>query len=155
LKVFELWDKIINFFLRSSCSELKSPTVHLIREIYDGEHAHESFILDLDRALTEKFDYIIIEPAKVADETSRWIMVGNCLHKTAVLSGLASAASGQFQRLWLLGLLTFNSWFLLLSLKDSSGLGISQSARHSLLFRCSARASTQSVGTQIHAFNIR
>lgn len=75
-------------------SELKSPTVHLIREIYDGENAHENFILDLDRALVEKYDYIIVEPAKVADETSRWILVGNCLHKTSVLSGLASIASG-------------------------------------------------------------
>jgi len=77
------------------CSELKSPTVHLIREIYDGENAHDNFISDLDRALIEKYDYIIIEPAKVADETSRWIMVGNCLHKTAVLSGLASIGSGK------------------------------------------------------------
>lgn len=77
-------------------SELKSPTVHLIREIYDGENAHESFISDLDRALIEKYDYIIVEPATVADETSRWIMVGNCLHKTAVFSGLASIASGWY-----------------------------------------------------------
>jgi Mitochondrial morphogenesis regulator len=78
-----------------SSSELKSPTVHLIREIYDGEHAHDNFISDLDRALIEKYDYIIIEPAKLADETSRWVMVGNCLHKSAVLSSLASIVSGK------------------------------------------------------------
>ncbi|CRK95542.1 CLUMA_CG009007, isoform A [Clunio marinus] len=77
----------------SPIDELKSPTVHLIREIYDGENAHDNFILDLDRALVEKYDYIIVEPAKVADETSRWIIVGNCLHKTAVLSGIASTVS--------------------------------------------------------------
>lgn len=73
---------------------MKSPTVHLIREIYDGENAYENFIADLDRALIEKYDYIIVEPSKLSDETSRWIMVGNCLHKTAVLSGLASILSG-------------------------------------------------------------
>lgn len=80
-------------------SEIKSPTVHLIREIYDGENAHENFISDLDRALVEKFDYIIIEPVKLADETSRWIMVGSCLHKTAVLSGLGSIAAGEIYAL--------------------------------------------------------
>jgi hypothetical protein len=33
----------------------------------------------------------------VADETSRWILVGNCLHKTGVVFGLASIASGKDQ----------------------------------------------------------
>lgn len=84
--------------LLSLLSELKSPTVKVIREIYDGENAHEKFIADLDQALFEKYDYIIVEPAKVADETSRWIMVGNCLHKTAVASGLASIAAGTITR---------------------------------------------------------
>lgn len=40
-----------------------------------------------------KVDYIIIEPLRLADETGRWITVGNCLHKTAVVSGLASIIS--------------------------------------------------------------
>jgi Mitochondrial morphogenesis regulator len=86
------------FFL---CSELKSPTVHLIREIYDGENAHENFIQDLDRALNERYDYIIVEPAKVADETAMWILVGNCLHKTGVVTGLASIASGLLSNFFL------------------------------------------------------
>lgn len=67
----------------------------MIREIYDGENAHEKFLSDLDQALFEKVDYIIVEPNKVGDETSRWIMVGNCLHKTSVVSGLASVVSGE------------------------------------------------------------
>lgn len=87
-------DIIVDAFILNS--ELKSPTVHLIREIYDGENAYDSFIADLDRALIEKYDYIIVEPCKVSDETSRWIMVGNCLHKTAVLTGLVSIASGSW-----------------------------------------------------------
>ena len=37
---------------------------------------------------------IIIEPTKLGDETARWIMVGNCLHKTSVLSGLSAIVSG-------------------------------------------------------------
>ncbi len=38
--------------------------------------------------------FIIIEPTKLGDETSRWIRVGNCLHKTAVLSGITGLATG-------------------------------------------------------------
>jgi hypothetical protein len=55
----------------------------------------DTFIADLDRALIGRCDYIIIEPAKLGDETSRWIMVGNCLHQTAILSGLTSIASSK------------------------------------------------------------
>ena len=35
---------------------------------------------------------IIIEPTKIGDETARWIQVGNCLHKTAVISGFGCLA---------------------------------------------------------------
>lgn len=41
-------------------------------------------------------DYIIIEPTRLADETGRWITVGNCLHKTSMVAGLASICSGKF-----------------------------------------------------------
>uniref|UniRef100_A0A8C2X344 Transmembrane protein 11 n=1 Tax=Cyclopterus lumpus TaxID=8103 RepID=A0A8C2X344_CYCLU len=36
-----------------------------------------------------QYKYIVIEPTRIGDETARWITVGNCLHKTAVLSGTA------------------------------------------------------------------
>ena len=39
-------------------------------------------------------EVIIIEPSKLGDETARWINVGNCLHKTAVLGGLGCLATG-------------------------------------------------------------
>lgn len=71
-----------------------SLTNHVIREVYDSENAHETFEADLDKALYAKVNYIIIEPTRLGDETGRWITVGNCLHKTAVISGLASVASG-------------------------------------------------------------
>lgn len=62
----------------------------IIREIYEHENAHEDFELELEKALEEEVRTIVIEPSKLGDETSRWISVGNCLHKTSVLAGLGS-----------------------------------------------------------------
>ncbi|KAG8199571.1 hypothetical protein JTE90_009410 [Oedothorax gibbosus] len=67
--------------------------VGIIREIYDGENAHEVFENELERALEARLSCIVIEPTKLGDETARWISVGNCLHKTAVLSGFGSILS--------------------------------------------------------------
>jgi len=36
----------------------------------------------------------VIEPYKLGDETARWISVGNCLHKTAVLAGFGAIVAG-------------------------------------------------------------
>lgn len=47
----------------------------------------------MEKALVARINYIIVEPARLGDETARWITVGNCLHKTAVISGLASIVS--------------------------------------------------------------
>jgi len=66
----------------------------IIREIYDNENAHEAFGEELERALEAGCHTIIIEPSRLGDETARWISVGNCLHKTAVLAGLGSIAVG-------------------------------------------------------------
>lgn len=49
----------------------------------------------MERALEAEYNLIVIEPAKLGDETSRWIAVGNCLHKTASLSGLGAIATGK------------------------------------------------------------
>ncbi|XP_046681055.1 transmembrane protein 11 homolog, mitochondrial-like [Homalodisca vitripennis] len=62
----------------------------VIKEVYDGENAHEMFGEELERALEASCQTIIIEPSRLGDETARWIAVGNCLHKTAVISGLGS-----------------------------------------------------------------
>lgn len=54
------------------------------------QNAHEAFEAELEKALVARINYIIVEPARLGDETARWITVGNCLHKTAVITGLAS-----------------------------------------------------------------
>lgn len=74
-------------------SEVKSTTIQVIREVYEGDE-HERFEAELEKALEAKVNYIIIEPQRLGDETARWITVGNCLHKTAVFSGIASIVCG-------------------------------------------------------------
>lgn len=66
----------------------------IIREVYEHEEAQEEFESELEIALDKQANIIIIEPSKLGDETARWITVGNCLHKTAVLAGLGSIVSG-------------------------------------------------------------
>ncbi|XP_058950701.2 transmembrane protein 11, mitochondrial-like isoform X1 [Pocillopora verrucosa] len=61
----------------------------IIHEIYDSEDAREQFEADLERALESQCGMIVIEPTMIGEETARWIQVGNCLHKTAVISGLS------------------------------------------------------------------
>lgn len=51
--------------------------------------------MELERALDAGCAIIIVEPSRLGDETARWISVGNCLHKTAVLSGIFSIGSGK------------------------------------------------------------
>lgn len=78
---------LITFFIYSN-DEDQSGGYVIIHEIYDSEYAQEQFEADLERALESQCGMIIIEPTKIGDETARWIQVGNCLHKTAVISGL-------------------------------------------------------------------
>uniref|UniRef100_A0A096MEG3 Transmembrane protein 11 n=5 Tax=Poecilia TaxID=8080 RepID=A0A096MEG3_POEFO len=60
---------------------------YIVHEIYNGENAQDQFEYELEQALEAQCKYIVIEPTRIGDETARWITVGNCLHKTAVLSG--------------------------------------------------------------------
>ncbi|XP_011476620.1 transmembrane protein 11, mitochondrial isoform X1 [Oryzias latipes] len=62
---------------------------YIVHEIYNGENAQDQFEYELEQALEAQYKYIVIEPTRIGDETARWITVGNCLHKTAVLSGSA------------------------------------------------------------------
>ncbi|XP_037094261.1 transmembrane protein 11, mitochondrial-like [Pollicipes pollicipes] len=68
--------------------------VAIIRELYQGSQDLERFEVELERALDAGCRTIVIEPSRLGDETARWISVGNCLHKTAVLSGLGAVLSG-------------------------------------------------------------
>lgn len=74
----------IFFFVRAPFSTSEWYIVH---EIYNGENAQDQFEYELEQALEAQYKYIVIEPTRIGDETARWISVGNCLHKTAVLSG--------------------------------------------------------------------
>ena len=65
-------------------------------ELDDSENAHETFELELERALEAGCSVIVVEPSRLGDETARWIAVGNCLHKTAVLSGIGAIATGKY-----------------------------------------------------------
>ncbi|KAK0046209.1 transmembrane protein 11-B mitochondrial-like isoform X1 [Biomphalaria pfeifferi] len=71
-----------------------SQDLAIIREIYEHEYSTEEFEVELDRALVKKAQTIVIEPARLGDDTARWIACGNCLHKTAVLSGLGCLVCG-------------------------------------------------------------
>lgn len=69
------------------------PSIVVIQEVYNSKNSLEKFEQELERALEDGYEVIVIEPNRLGDETSRWISVGNCLHKTAYLSGLASLGS--------------------------------------------------------------
>lgn len=76
---------------------MHSTNAAVIREIYDSEFAHQTFAMELERALDAGCCVIVIEPAQLGDETARWISVGNCLHKSAVLSGIGSVVSSKYK----------------------------------------------------------
>lgn len=84
--------------VNSFCSTNKETRSHIaiIREVYDSDSAHETFELELERALEANVMTIVIEPTTLGDETARWISVGNCLHKTGVLAGFGSIFAGWF-----------------------------------------------------------
>lgn len=62
----------------------------MVSDSYD----YETTLSLLENALDAQSPVIIIEPTQLGDETSRWIRVGNCLHKTAVLSAVGCVAVG-------------------------------------------------------------
>lgn len=76
--------------------ELDPSKVSIIREVYDTDNAHETFELELERALEAGSSIIVVEPSRLGDETARWIAVGNCLHKTAILSGIGAIVTGRY-----------------------------------------------------------
>lgn len=84
---------------------IRPQDVHIIHEIYDHYNTigHEQSLQQLDLALEANAPIIIIEPIRLGDETSRWIAVGNFLHKSTVLAGIgATATCGLFPNRWLI-----------------------------------------------------
>lgn len=70
--------------------EPDSESTYIIREIYENENSIETFLIQLERALHKKYECIVIEPKRLAEETGRWIMLGNILSRLSLLSGAAS-----------------------------------------------------------------
>ncbi|OCT72915.1 transmembrane protein 11-A, mitochondrial-like isoform X1 [Xenopus laevis] len=66
---------------------------YVIHEVYDGDFSQEQFEAELDAALEHQYRYIVIEPARLGDETARWISVGNCLHRTSIVTGVVCLLS--------------------------------------------------------------
>merc|ERR1712002_255938 len=54
----------------------------------DDHHSAEVLDEQLESAFESQVNHIVIEPAVVGDEASKWITVGNFLHKTSVISGV-------------------------------------------------------------------
>lgn len=75
----------------------------MIREIYESESSTDNFLYELERALDTKYKFIIIEPKRLAEETGRWITMGNIIHHTCVLSGLGAIGLAFIapKRLWM------------------------------------------------------
>lgn len=94
----------------SDYREWDESKVSVIKEIYDSENALEIFGDELERALEAGSSLIVVEPSRLGDETARWIAVGNCLHKTAVITGLGAIIAGILFILdWPFRLLKFNT----------------------------------------------
>ncbi|CAD5125916.1 DgyrCDS14098 [Dimorphilus gyrociliatus] len=70
--------------------ESSKQTYSIIREIYENGAASEHFEVKLEEALEKAVSVIIIEPSVLGAETAKWIMIGNFLHKTSVLTGVFS-----------------------------------------------------------------
>lgn len=57
---------------------------NLTKELYDTE---------LEVALSQQYPMIVIEPKVLGDQVSRWIQVGNFIHKSSVLCSLGCLVS--------------------------------------------------------------
>ena len=63
----------------------------VIREAFgEVEYLEEQ----LEDALEDQVTFIVIEPERIGNETTKWIQMGNFLHKAGVLSGLTCLATG-------------------------------------------------------------
>lgn len=82
-------------FIYIFCRIINQEDTAIIREVYDNDNSQEMFEQELDNALEAGYKYIIIEPTQLADETVRWITVGNFLSKTAIVSGALSIGTGK------------------------------------------------------------
>ncbi|KAL4240597.1 Transmembrane protein 11 [Mactra antiquata] len=67
------------------------PEYVVIPDVENGDYSMEDFENELEKALDDHAEIIVIEQKSLGDETARWIKVGNCLHKVGVVSGVISS----------------------------------------------------------------
>jgi len=63
------------------------PEYAIITDKGNNGYTEEDYENELEQALQDNYELIVIEPPVLGEETARWIKVGNCLHKTSVISG--------------------------------------------------------------------
>lgn len=78
------------------CREWSPVPEHIIIRAPGSNNGDQDEFLEdqLEDALEEGIPYIIIEPSRIGDETTKWIQMGNFLHKTTVLAGLGCLTTG-------------------------------------------------------------
>ncbi|CAG2162215.1 unnamed protein product [Oppiella nova] len=81
-----------NVFLDNNDSNGSDNGVALIRELFDG--TDDLLDTELERALENGIQTIVIEAHRLGEETARWISIGNCLNKTSVVTGIGSILAG-------------------------------------------------------------
>uniref|UniRef100_A0A5S6PZA5 Uncharacterized protein n=1 Tax=Trichuris muris TaxID=70415 RepID=A0A5S6PZA5_TRIMR len=76
----------------SSSSPVTSPQIAIIDDIFPRDNNFDSInaMAQLDKALEEKYPIIVIEPKTLGEQTSRWIEIGNMLHRSSVLLSIGS-----------------------------------------------------------------
>lgn len=67
----------------------------IIRVSYEP-NAKDVMECDLEVALENSYQIIVVEPVELGNETVRWIQVGNFLHKSAVICSLGTLVSMPF-----------------------------------------------------------
>jgi len=69
--------------------------IKVIQELVQDYNAlgYKQALAELDQALIEMYPTIVIEPLRLGDDTARWILVGNLLHRTTVWAGIGGCVS--------------------------------------------------------------
>ena len=70
------------------------PEYAFIRASYGPEDQSDDLEEQLEDALEDEAIHIIIESKRIGDETTKWIQMGNFLHKSTVLTGFSCIVTG-------------------------------------------------------------
>uniref|UniRef100_A0A915KX31 Uncharacterized protein n=1 Tax=Romanomermis culicivorax TaxID=13658 RepID=A0A915KX31_ROMCU len=78
--------------LLSSAASSPPLRIRVVQEIFNEDDVgmHEYNLEQLDMALEDKSQIVVIEPKRLGDQTKRWIKMGNFLSQLVTVSGLSS-----------------------------------------------------------------